>query len=102
MAQTETTGRTILNQLGGYRFITMTGARSLVDTGDGLMFQLPERFARAGINKIVVTLNANDYYDLQAWRIKGVDCRLIEERTNVPAETLRETFTRLTGLDTSL
>lgn len=41
---------TILEQLGGGRFVLMTGAKHLVSHSDALSFRLPSRFAKDGIN----------------------------------------------------
>lgn len=58
-----TVANTILNQLGGNKFLAMTGAKYLLDLGDGLRFNLPKNGSKA--NKVQITLNANDLYDVQ-------------------------------------
>ncbi|EIP9270516.1 hypothetical protein LT886_002400, partial [Salmonella enterica] len=47
----------ILNQLGGNKFIAMTGAKNFVwlEKG-GLIFKLPSNFARNGINLVRIKL----------------------------------------------
>ncbi len=48
--------QTILQQLGGRRFMAMTGARAMAAHKDGLSFKLPSNFARHGINYVKITL----------------------------------------------
>ena len=52
-----TIAQTILAQLGGNRFLAMTGARLLCDLGDGLAFNLP-RGAKNKANKVCIRLAA--------------------------------------------
>lgn len=60
---------TILTQLGGNRFVKMTGARDLVALEDGLQFRLPARFARDSINRVCIKLNAGDLYDVEFGKV---------------------------------
>ena len=93
---------TILEQLGGRRFIAMTGASCLADYGDALSFKLPGRFALRGINFVKIRLNAMDLYDLQFGQIRGKTFQVVEEREDLGWEELQPTFTAVTGLDTHL
>lgn len=93
--------QTILQQLGGNRFIAMTGAKSLVDTGNGLQMKLP-RGASRGINCVVVTLNGSDLYDVQYLKVRGLNCTQVAQSNDVYAESLRMDFEASTGLYTSL
>ena len=36
---------TILEQLGGYTFVCMTGARQMVDLGNGISIMFPKNFS---------------------------------------------------------
>lgn len=94
------TAQTIINQLGGNRFLAMTGAKHLVNTGNGLRFKLP-RGARDGVNCAAVTLNG-DLYDVQYLKVRGLDCKTVSESTGVYADGLAADFTQSTGLSTSL
>ncbi len=94
--------RTILEQLGGRRFIAMTGARDLIGGNDYLMFRLPRGLAKNGINKIKITLHWTDTYIVEAMRLGPVACETIEIADTVYAEDLQLVFTRLSGLDTHL
>lgn len=97
-----TVASTIIEQLGGNQFIAMTGAKQFVDTGNGLQFGLPSRFANRGINKVQIQLAADDTYITKFWKISGTKFRLIENIGGVYAGSLREIFERTTGLDVSL
>ncbi len=92
---------TILEQLGGNRFLAMTGAKQLVGMDNGLMFGLP-RGAKDGINKVRITLTPDDFYTVEFFKIRGIDVRPVGECEMVYADTLRATFEKLTGLRTSL
>jgi len=89
---------TILSQLGGSRFLAMTGAKNFV-CGDGLNFSIPRH---NGINKVIIKLNWRDTYDLEFYYIRGISAKLIAEDKDIYAENLRETFTARTGLDCTL
>lgn len=62
--------KTILSQLGGKRFIAMTGASQFVALdAPGLQFDLPSRFAKSGINHIQVVLEPSDTYTVTAYKL---------------------------------
>ncbi len=64
-----TVATTILEQLGGRRFLVMTGARYLLAHAAALSFQLPSNFAKNGINRVRVDLNSHDLYDVTFSRL---------------------------------
>ncbi len=92
----------ILNQLGGNKFIAMTGAKSFVGDNTCLMFSLPSRFAANGINKVRIELAANDTYSVKFYKIRGTSIKPIATIDGVCNDNLRNVFTMHTGLDTSL
>lgn len=92
---------TILAQLGGSRFIGMTGAKNLVGGDNYLMFMLP-RGAKQGINKVKIDLDDNDTYTITFYKYRALELKEVSASTNVYVENLRQIFTRETGLDTSL
>lgn len=102
MAATMTTANTILEQLGGGKFVAMTGAKSFVGSEDSLMFALPSRFAKNGINKVRVTLTAMDDYTVEFFSIRGINVKEKGKVEGVYAENLQTVFTQFTGLDTRL
>lgn len=92
----------ILEQLGGIRFCVMTGAKNFLHSDDSLTFRLPSNLATDGINAIRVTLDPSDTYTLKCRKIRGVSVKDVAELPGICANKLRETFTRLTGLDCTL
>lgn len=90
---------TILQQLGGRRFITMTGARNLVDCGNSLMFHIPET---KRINHVKIILTDDDLYTMRFGRICKLDYQLTEEVNGVYCDQLQAVFTEVTGLYTYL
>lgn len=83
----------ILRQLGGNRFIAMTGAKNFVAIESGIRFRLPR-------NKFMsITLNGRDEYDMQYLTSAA---NVISENTDVNVENLHETFTAMTGLYTRI
>ena len=92
-----------LRQLGGNRFLVMTGARYLAYHENGaLQFRLPGRIARQGINHVRVELNGMDLYDITFASLRGMKHTVKHEATNVHAESLRDIFTTHTGLHCTL
>ena len=97
--------QTILAQLGGHRFLSMTGARNLIGGENYLTFALPAGFAKDGINKIRITLDWTDTYTFEALKIhRGPELKFdtIVKMERVYAEDLQSIFTEVTGLDTHL
>lgn len=97
------TATTILQQLGGNRFLAMTGARQLLNTGDGLQFSLP-RGAVNKANKVRITLTQRDDYRVEFLRYspRTLECTTLSQDDGVYAENLRQVFTSRTGLDCTL
>jgi len=100
-----TVAKTILEQLGGNRFIAMTGAKNLLGAEDNLSFKLPANFAKDGINTVVITLDASDTYRLKfvkLGRAPKFSITLVKEYEGIYCDQLREIFEKTTGLRTSL
>jgi hypothetical protein len=96
---------TILAQLGGNRFIVMTGARNLLNDGQGLRFMLPRTRTKWGdINRVWIHLNASDTYIIETgrWNKKDMTVKRVCREENVHADQIRAIFTTMTGLETSL
>jgi len=95
--------QTILDQLGGRRFIAMTGAKDFMATGgQSLQFKLPSRFAKHGINYVHITLTPTDLYDVEFGKVFKLTYKVIESVSGLYFDQLQEVFTRVTGLDTHL
>jgi hypothetical protein len=106
MSNSKQTAETILAQLGGRRFIVMTGAKNFLALESGaLRFTLPARFARDGINLVEIALNGRDLYDVTFMRynVRAREAvKTIATESDIYCDMLRECFTRATGLHTSL
>jgi hypothetical protein len=98
----QTIAATILDQLGGGRFVAMTGAKMFAHDGNSLRFRLPSRFARNGSNFVKVTLTAGDDYAIEYGKVWGLNYRIIDTQEGVYGDTLRASFTAATGLDCTL
>jgi hypothetical protein len=92
---------TILAQLGGNKFLVMTGAKNLVKDNKSLSFDLP-RGANKGINKFRITLSGDDTYKLEAFKYRKLELTPIASKSSITVEKLQRTFTDMTGLHTSL
>ena len=93
---------TILAQLGGNRFIVMTGAKQFVAIEQGVMFTLPACLANLGINKVRVELAASDTYTMTALKVNARQGDAIEvlQESGVYCDQLEQTFEDLTGVYT--
>jgi len=96
--------KVILSQLGGNKFITMTGARnlfSLTEQLGGLSFKLP-KFSGVKINYVKILLNGSDLYDVEFGRIYGNKYTLLNTYSDIYCDQLRELFEKETSLATHL
>ena len=100
--------KTILEQLGGHRFLVMTGAKNLIgdDQAKSLRFQISSRLATNGANLVRVTLEPTDLYRVEFFKLYSFRgqprLREISRHDGVYFDQLRKIFTAETGLDTSL
>ncbi len=93
-----TTASTILNQLGGNKFVAMTGAVCYSD-GNTLV----SKFKGSKVANIMyITLNENDLYDVKICKFKGVDIKTVKEVYGAYADMLQTLFEKTTGLIISL
>lgn len=97
-----TVSQTILEQLGGGRFIAMTGAKQFIGSATTLSFRVPK--AKDGITGVRITLTPMDLYDVEFLRLRGVVAEpdVVAKVQGAYAEDLRRVFTAHTGLDTTL
>ena len=92
---------TILEQIGGNRFIAMTGCKQIVALADGVQFGIG-RGAQFGINKVKITLQTDDRYRVVFYKIRGVDIKEIGQVVDVYADNSARVFSEMTGFDTRL
>jgi len=99
---------TILHQLGGNKFIAMTGAKDLCSDEDSLFFKLPKKsgFVKNGINFVRIVLTPSDTYTMIFSRITWAryvpTVKVIQTHTDIYCDQLQQLFTKVTGLDTHL
>tara|TARA_R110000824_G_scaffold394746_1_gene594807 strand:+ start:133 stop:450 length:318 start_codon:yes stop_codon:yes gene_type:complete len=92
---------TILQQLGGRRFLVMTGANRLEAGNKCLLMRL--RRNKTNSNRLKIQLNSLDTYDMRFSKVtsKG-ETKSIREYNDVYADMLQQLFTAHTGMYTSL
>jgi len=90
----------ILQQLGGRKFLAMTGAKNLLSDKDALSFKIPK--AKQNINYVKIVLNYKDTYNVEFGKVRGINYDIIKKFDDVYAEDLQRIFTDVTGLDTHL
>ena len=96
---------TILQQLGGNRFIAMTGAKQFAcgenDKGHVyIVFKIGRNSNR--VNYVKITLNGSDLYDTEYSWVTIRDIKVKSESSNIYNDMLRDDFERATGMYTSL
>lgn len=97
----------ILNQMGGTRRLeAMTGAKDFLALDNGVQFSFAK--AIAGINRVIVTLRADDLYDIEFGVVKKNRVTKLpeytkrDETTGVYMERLKPIFERATGFFLSI
>lgn len=110
MTDREQIARVILSQLGGNKFIAMTGARNfshgIFAEGPGLSMRLPAT-PKGRFTALCIELTPADTYTMTFCRSvpnkdkTGWDV-VSEKRRDIYNDMLQEVFTRVTGLDTHL
>jgi len=98
----------ILQQLGGNRFLAMTGAKDLLamDTAGkvGLRMRLPANLTKGRATHLEVVLTERDDYTLALFKSATLrrERQDLDVREGVYVDNLRAVFTDMTGLDTHL
>ena len=104
----------ILEQLGGNRFIVMTGSNHFLSDGNTLRMHLAKNGSKA--NRLEITRNGKDLYDMRFYRYtaprystRGGEFRTYPEKitevktyNDVYCDQLQELFTEVTKLYTHL
>jgi hypothetical protein len=93
--------RTILSQLGGNKFMAMTGAKNLVGSEDALCMHLPRNKSGAKYLRIEITMS-DTYNVIFRKHGKNYTFPIAAKFENVYAEMLQKIFTEVTGFDTKL
>ncbi len=99
--------QTILTQMGGQRRVSvMTGAKDFVAIDRGIQFAIGKN--SAGINKVIIRLNASDLYDVEFGNVRmnrktfETNWKVKESANGVFAENLKAVFEHATGLYLSI
>lgn len=102
----------ILQQLGGNKFLVMTGAKHLVADGNTLRMTLPKNMSKA--NRLHITLDPDDTYTMRFFKFTAgrLDKKTFEWKEDkvtevklvkgVYCDMLQEIFTATTGMYTHL
>ena len=92
----------VLKQLGGNRFIAMTGAKNFLKDDHKQMIVFKIGRNNKQINHVRITLNVMDTYDMEFLycSVKGIKTKSVSN--GVYNDMLQPIFTKHTGLYTSL
>jgi hypothetical protein len=93
-------GAEVIKQLGGGRFIAMTGAKDFFIGPKGVVFKIGRN--AKNVNYVRINLNSMDTYDIEFLSIRNYKEKVKSKAKGVYADTLRDTFEQNTGLRTSL
>lgn len=91
---------TILAQLGGNRFVAMTGATNLLGGNNTLSMKIGRNEKK--VTHVRIALTPADEYHVEFLNIRGMKITRTALREHVQVEDLRRVFTTETGLVTSL
>jgi len=94
---------TILKQLGGRRFVGMTGSKNFVaGTNGSLSFKL-SGMVRKIATHCRITLNSMDTYDMEFIKVKrDYSMPVVAKHEGIYNDMLETCFTKTTGLNTHL
>ena len=90
----------ILNQLGGNKFIAMTGSKNFGSDKNTLSMKLTRNASSA--NYLRITLNSMDTYDMEFISVRGASRKVKKTYNGIYGDQLQSLFTEATGLYTSL
>lgn len=94
-----TTQKIILEQLGGMKFIAMTGAACFSDGPNTLI----TKFKGCKIaNFMKITLNSMDTYDVVIGKYRKMELKVVKEVNGAYCDMLKDIFEQTTKLNTSL
>ena len=104
---------TILQQMGGNKFIAMTGSHHFLSDGNTLRMQLVKNMSKA--NRLYITLDeATDLYTMRFFKYtagrlnrktyewSADKTEEVKEYTGIYADQMQQIFTEVTGLYTHL
>ena len=92
--------QTILQQLGGNKFIAMTGAKNLGFTNKGLQMKIGRN--AKGVTHVIIELTSMDLYDIEFVKVRAMKRTTIKKLKGIYADQLGEIFKKYTGLNIRL
>lgn len=107
-----TIANTILQQLGGNKFIVMTGSKNFLSDGNTLRMHLAKNVSKA--NRLEITLDADDTYTMRFYKYTAgrlntktfsfTEDKIVEvyEANGIYCDMLQPVFTEVTGMYTHL
>jgi hypothetical protein len=90
----------LLKQLGGNKFISMTGAKNLTFSGLGLVMQIGKN--SKGVTHVRFKLSSKDLYDVDFLSIRGSNVKTKSKEKGVYVDQLGKVFKKNTGLNVRL
>ena len=90
----------ILQQLGGNKFLVMTGAKNLLATDNGLRMNLVRNISGASV--MLIEVNSMDTYTMTFLKVKNYLPIEVVKEEGVYCDMLQDRFTKITGLNTRL
>lgn len=101
MATDMTVAKTILEQLGGNRFIVMTGSKNFIGSEDSLTFKIGGG-TKNKISHCRITLTPMDEYNMEFLRMAKFTSKVVTSYEGIYCDQLQELFTEATGFYTRL
>lgn len=90
---------TIVKQLGGGRKLQMMiGLKQLINEPNGVTLVFPKPKHAGAVNRVRITLNGLDLYDMEFIRTRGSSQKIVKEFNDVYAEDIKDRFEDGTGL----
>lgn len=93
--------KTILQQLGGSKFVAMVGAKNLGSTSNSLSFKISAKTTNKATH-CTISLNQSDLYNMKFFKCRGSNISEVGEMNDLYNDQLQTIFTDKTGLDTHL
>lgn len=91
----------IIKQLGGNKFIAMTGAKNFGFDKNSLTFKIGRNSGKC--NHVRITINfGQDLYEMEFLSVRNYKVKVVKKFERVFADKLVEIFEQTTGLYTSL
>ena len=112
MIEVKSAAQEILKQLGGNKFIAMTGSKNFLVDGNTLRMTLVTNQSKA--NRLWITLDESDTYTMKFFKFtpgrlnkktfEYIESKELEIETleGVYCDQLQKIFTDITGMDTTL